>query len=426
MRILCVGLNHKTAPVSLRERLAFDAPAARLAMETLRGRYGDVELAILSTCNRTELYLARPLHGRPREEEVRDFLGRFHGVPRDDYDGSLYVHADAEAVRHLFTVAAGLDSLVPGEDQILAQVKDAYRAARGLDATGAALNELFQLAFAAAKDVRTRTGINVGKVSVASVAVDFARREFDDLAGKCVLSVGAGKMNVVMLRSLAALGAAPLLVANRSGDRAAALANECGGSPVPFAKLADALAGADVVVCSTASADPVIAARQVAAAMARRPERTMLIIDIAVPRDVDPAANDVPGVRLRNIDDLRGVVEKNLRLRSTEIDAGREIVDARVAEYVRRRHVREVAPAIESLYQHMRGVADAELAAVRNKLTGDAGKDEQLMRAAFHRALRRILHVPVSRLRDAAGTEAARRHAAVLRDLFGLGDDPPK
>jgi len=425
MRILCVGLNHKTAPLALRERLAFDDAGARLAIQTHRQSFPDAEIAILSTCNRSELYLARPLHGRPREEEIRGFLAAFHHVARDEFDGCLYVHADAEAARHLFTVAAGLDSLVPGEDQVLAQVKAAYRAAVESDGTGPALNELFQLALAAAKDVRTRTNINVGKVSVASVAVEFARDAFEDLTGKCVLSVGAGKMNAAMLHRLAALGAAPILVTNRSPQRAAELAIACAGEPLAFARLADALARADIVVCSTASSDPIIDAAQAASAMKTRPDRRMLVIDIAVPRDMDPAAAQIDGLDLRNIDDLQRVVEKNISLRSAEMDDCREIIETHVADYLRRRHVREVAPAVEALYHHMRSVADDELAGVRNKLTGDAEKDEHLMRAAFHRALRRILHDPVTRLRHAAGSEAARRHADVLRELFGLDQPRP-
>ncbi len=423
MRILCVGLNHKTAPVALRERLAFDPAQARLALERLRDRHAQAEFAILSTCNRCELYLARALHAHPREEQVRAFFGEFHHLPRHEYDPRLYVHADDQAVRHLFTVAAGLDSLVPGEDQILGQVKEAHRLAASAGSAGAVLGELFQQAFAAAKEVRSRTRIGAGKVSVASVAVDFAREALGDLGGVCVLSVGAGKMNAVMLRSLRELGAGAILVANRSPDRAAELARTCAGQAVPFEDLPAALARADMVVCSTAASDPIITAGQIDRALARRRPRRMLIIDIAVPRDVDARAGDIEGVALYNIDDLRGVVERNLRLRSAEIDRGQEIVEARVSEYFHRRHVREVAPAIESLYQHMRRVADEELAAVRNKLTGDAEADQRLLRAAFHRALRRILHQPVTRLRAAAGTQAARQHAAVLRSLFGLDDE---
>ena len=438
MRILCVGANHKTAPVALRERLAFDAAAARAALETLRDRYAEGQFVIVSTCNRSEIYLARPVHQHPREEEVRAFFGEFHELGRAEYDGALYVHADAEAPRHLFTVAAGLDSLVVGEEQIAAQLKAAYELARSAGATGAALNELFQLAFNVAKHARTQTAVAAGKVSVASVAVDLAGEVLGELAGRCVLSVGAGKMNQLMLSALARAGAGPILVANRSPRRAAELAERCGGQVVPFDDLPRAVARADVAVCSTGSSEPILTVNLVRSALAGRQRREMLIIDIAVPRDVEPRVGSLEGVRLYNIDDLSAVVEKNITLRSAEIDACREIIDRHVDEYLQGLHVREVAPTVESLYLRMRQVADEELAAVKHKLTGSPDADEKVLRGAFHRAIRRILHVPISRLREAAGSEAARQQAAALRKLFDLAieekptppspadDDPPR
>jgi len=423
MRLLCVGLNHKTAPVALRERLAFDAGAARGALEMLRDRYRQAAFVILSTCNRCELYVVRPLHERPREEDIRAFFGAARGVDRADYDGALYVHADTEAVRHLFTVAAGLDSLVPGEDQILAQVKGAYAAAQSARTTGAEINEWFQRAFHVAKEVRTTTAVAAGKVSAASVAADLAGAHLSDAGGKTLLSLGAGKMNALMLRDLRARRVGRILVANRTPARAAEVARDCGGQAVAFDQLVGALADADVVVCSTGAPEPVITACTLAGAMAHRPDRPMLIIDIAVPRDVDPDAGELPGVTLMNIDDLQAVVEKNLSRRRRELDAGRAIIDRRTDEYFRRLHVREVAPTIEALYRRMRTIADEELAAARHKLTGDRQADERVFRRAFHRALQRMLHKPVTALRAAAGAEAAREHAAILRKLFDLAPD---
>ncbi len=422
MRVLCVGANHKTAPIALRERLAFDPLSARMALERLRDAYANSEFAIVSTCNRSEIYLARPLHSHPREEEVRSFFGAFHGLRREEYDSALYVHCDAEAVRHLFEVASGLDSLVPGEDQIRAQLKEAHRLARQLGAAGARLTELFQLSLAVAKEVRTKTRITEGKVSVASVAADFATRAFADFAGRCVLSVGAGKMNELMLRGLAKLGAGRILIANRSPEHAQELAARCGGQVVPFQRLTDGLAEADVALCSTGSSDPIITVARAKAALARRPGRPLLIIDIAVPRDVAAGVGKLPNVALHNIDDLKAVVEENIHHRAAEIDACRKIIDAQVKDYFHRLHVREVVPAVEALYRRMRRIADEELSAVRGKLTG-GNSDDQILRTAFHRALRRILHTPISNLRAAAGSEAAQQQAAALRKLFGLSDE---
>lgn len=420
MRILCIGANHKTAPVALRERLAFDDGDARAALETLRDRYGEGQFVIVSTCNRSEIYLARPVHQHPREAEARALFGEFRRLGRDEYDAALYVHADAEAARHLFTVAAGLDSLVLGEEQIAAQLKAAYALARSAGATGAALNDLFQLAFNVAKHARTQTAIAAGKVSVASVAVELAGEVLGELAGRCVLSVGAGKMNELMLSALARAGAGPILVANRSPRRAAELAEACGGQAVPFEDLPHAVARADVAVCSTGSSHPVLTLEAVRTGLTRRRRRHMLIIDIAVPRDVQGEVGSLEGVSLYNIDDLSAVVERNITLRSAEIDACREIIDRHVDEYLQSLHVREVAPTVEALYLRMRQVGDEELAAIRHKLTGSPDADEKVLRGAFHRALRRILHVPISRLRESAGSEAARQQAAALRKLFNL------
>jgi len=427
MRILCVGANHKTAPLALREKLTFDPAAARSALETLRDRYADGEFAIVSTCNRSEAYVARPIHGHPREEELRAFFGQFHGLSRDEYDDALYVHRDAEAARHLFTVAVGLDSLVPGEEQILAQLKEAHRLAEEASAGGGRLSELFQLAFSVAREARTKTRIASGRVSVASVAVGRVREAFADFSDKCVLSVGAGKMNEGMLQGLRRLGAGRMLVANRSPGRAAEVAGRCGGEVLPLAALAEGLIQADVVVCSTGATEPIVTFSRTQAAMARRPDRPMLIIDIAVPRDVSPEVGELPGVSLYNIDDLKTVVEKNIRLRTADIDACRKIIDAEVDAYLHRLHVREVVPTVESLYRQMRRLADEELSAAAHKLTGRPERDQQIIRRAVHRALRRILHTPIASLRAGAGGEAARQRAAALRKLFNLPEkgEPP-
>jgi glutamyl-tRNA reductase len=389
----------------------------------LQEQYPEGEFIILSTCNRSEIYVARPLHGPPKEEELRSFFGSFHGLPREQYDDSLYLLADSEAVRHLFDVACGLDSLVTGEDQILAQMKEAFRLARELQSCRGRLIELFQSAFTVAKEVRRETQVSTGRSSVASVAVTMAQQKLADLTNCTALSVGAGKMNELMLKGLLRTGIGRIIITNRSPERAAELARDCDGQVVPFAELSSALAQADVVVCSTASPDPVITAAKLGAVMAQRPDRPMLLIDIAVPRDVEPQAAQVPGVTLYNIDDLEAVVEKTVSLRDGQVDACREIIDAHVGKYFERLHIREVVPALESLYFIMRNIADEELSRVANKLTGDAHQDQEIFRRALHRTLRRILHRPIINLRSAAGTQIAREHAIMLRKLFNLQAD---
>ena len=425
MRILCVGINHKTAAVGLREKLAFDTETARRAMATLAEQWDHAEFVILSTCNRTELYTARPVHGHPRDHELRDWLARFGGVAVEDLAESLYTLSDAEAVGHLFTVAAGLDSLVPGEDQIVTQIKDAYAAAAEIDAVGAVLNEIVQTALHVAKHVRTETGLAAGKVSVASVAVEFVGHVFETLRDKRVLTVGAGKMNVLMLRHLAELGAGDILVSNRSFDRAERLAAQCGGRPVPFEDLGKHLAASDVVLTGTASEHAIIGREMVTRAQEARNWRPLLIVDIAVPRDVAPECGEIENVFLYNIDDLEGIVRGTIEMRHAERDAAETIIAEHVTEVTARLSVRDVAPTIDALYRAMEAVAAEELKAAQNKLSGhaDADADTEILRRALHRTIRRILHPCATQLRESAGTDAARAHIAALRELFRLDED---
>ncbi len=423
MRILCVGASHKTAPVAVREKLVFDSSAARDALLVLQEQYPQGEFIILSTCNRSEIFVARPLHGEPKEESLRAFFGSFHGLSPDQYEDSLYLLSDSEAVRHLFNVACGLDSMVTGDDQILAQMKDAFRLAQENQTCRSRLVELFQSAFTVAKEVRRETQVSAGRSSAASVAVSMAQEALTDLSNCTALSVGAGKMNELMLKGLVRAGVGRIIITNRSPEHARELAESCSGQVMPFGELVGALAQADVVVCSTASPDPVITQAKLRAAMAQRPDRPMLLIDIAVPRDVEPQANEIPGVTLYNIDDLKAVVEKTVSLRDGQVEACREIIDAHVGRYFHKLHIREVVPALESLYYIMRNIADEELSRVANKLTGESEQDQAVFRRALHRTLRRILHRPIINLRSAAGTQIAREHAVMLRRLFNLQAD---
>lgn len=422
MRVLCLGINHKTADVAVREKLVFDAGAGRAALRQLAGTWLGAEFLILSTCNRTEVYTARPLHGHPRDHELRAWLAQFRGVSEAEFGRSLYTLEDAEAMRHLFAVAAGMDSLVPGEDQIVAQLKQAYALAVEAGAAGAVLNEVVQTAFHAAKHVRTETGIASGKVSVASVAIEFVSRIFETLAGKCVLNVGAGKMNELMLRQLVRRGCTDVLVTNRSFDRARRLAEACGAQAVPFNDLADHVARADVVLTSTASEAAILSRRMIERAQARRRWRPLLIVDIAVPRDVEPQAGELDNVFLYNIDDLDRVVRTTIERRHGEREAAEAILAEHLGELTDRLSVRDVAPTIEALYRTMQRIADEELRSARNKLAqhDDTEADMEILRRTLHRTIRRILHPCTARLRESAATGAAANRIAALRELFDL------
>jgi glutamyl-tRNA reductase len=425
MRILCIGASHRSAGVAVREKLALGASRRQEALRDLHRRWADGQFAIVSTCNRTEVYTARPVHGHPRAEELRDWLCEFQSLAPGELDEAFYTMADGDAVGHLFAVAAGLDSLVPGEAQIVSQVKGAYAEAVEAGCARAVMNELFQAALHVAKHIRTETDIAAGKVSVASVAIEFVCQLFETLEGKCVVNVGAGKMNELMLRQLRRLGAGRVLVVNRSRGRAEELADACGGSAGHFERLGDHLAEADIVLTSTGAAEPVIPAEMVRSAQGRRGYRPLLIVDIAVPRDVEPEAGQVENVFLYNLDDLDRVVRSNLKLRHSQRGAADGIISEHVEEFLSALNVRDVTPTIEAMYRSMEGIAAEELADARNKFSGhdDADEDMEILRRALHRTIRRMLHTCTQRLRRAAGSNAARAHVASLRELFQLDEE---
>lgn len=428
MRILCVGTNHKKAELAVREKLAMDAEQRLRALTELRTAWPDSEFAIISTCNRMEVYLARPVHGHPRAEELRDWILNFQGASGPACADALYMLDDAEATSHLFAVTSGLDSLVPGEPQIVSQVKEAYTQAVEAGSAHAVLNELFQAALHVAKHVRTETEIAMGNVSVASLAVDFVRQLFETLKGKCVLNVGAGKMNSLMLARLQGMQADKLVIVNRSLPAAQRLTEEFGGTCGDFANLENHLVEADVVVTSTASAEPIITLTMVQAAQKRRNWRPLLIIDIAVPRDVEPTAGELDNVFLYNIDDLDRIVQANIESRTGQNCPAHTIITEHVDELMSVLHVRKVAPTIESLYKRMNRIAEQELADAQNKFSthDDAEEDIEILRRTLHRTIRRILHPFAQRLRQAAGTDVAGTHVSSVRELFELdkADEP--
>jgi len=404
------------AELAVREKLAMDAEQRLRALTELRAAWRDSEFAILSTCNRMEVYLARPVHGHPRTEELRDWILNFQGAADPHCADALYMLADAEATSHLFAVTSGLDSLVPGEPQIVSQVKEAYTQAVEAGAAHAVLNELFRSALHVAKHIRTETEIAMGNVSVASLAVDFVRQLFETLKGKCVLNVGAGKMNSLMLARLREMQSDKLVIVNRSLPAAQRLTKQFGGTCGDFANLEDHLAEADVVVTSPASAEPIITLPMVRAAQKRRNWRPLLIIDIAVPRDVEPAAGELDNVFLYNIDDLDRIVQANIESRTGQNDPARTIITEHVDELMSALHVRKVAPTIESLYKRMTRIAEQELADAQNKFSTHDDAEEDIA------ILRRTLHPVAQRLRQAAGTDVAGTHVSSVRELFELDD----
>mgnify|MGYP005844218539 FL=1 len=424
MNIRVVGLNHQTAPVQVREALSFARPRLPEALAALRSQEGVEEAAILSTCNRVELYAASS--GALEGAALRGFLAKFHGVWPETFEPLLYERAGAEGARHLFRVASGLDSLVVGEAQVTAQVKDAYEAAAQAGAAGPVLHRLFQQALTVAKRVRTLTDIGAGRASVGSVAVELAQRIFESLAGRTVLVVGAGEMGEAVAASLAAAGARATLVANRSLARAEALAARWGGQAVAFENLPDCLARADIVISSTDAPHHVIRQAEVAAALRARRGRPLFIIDIAVPRDVEPAVAAVEGCYLYNVDDLDAVVAETRARRAAELSRCEAIVDAEVAAFERWLRGLAVAPMISELSERLHALKRAELEALRRRLPGLPEADLAEIERMADRLVKKILHQPIRTLRELSPGEPSGGILRAALRLFGLGRNPPE
>src|SRR5579871_1216297 len=344
MPISILGINHKTAPVALREKVAFGEERLRAALRTLRQERGVGEVVILSTCNRTELYWS----GAATGAELTVWLEQHHGHNLD-LASSLYVHEEQRAVEHAFSVASGLDSMVLGEPQILGQLKDAYRFAQEAGATGPALNKLFQAAFSAAKRVRSQTGIGANAVSVASATLSLARRVYSDLRQHTALMVGAGEMNALVARHLVSAGVNRMVIANRTLSRAQALAAELEAHAVGLDGLDEELARADIVVTCTASPHPLVTKLAVEDAIRAQRRHPIFMVDLGVPRNIEAAVAELEDVYLFSIDDLSQLVDENRQQRVMAAGEARLLIDEEVARYVSEVRANDAGPAIRAL-----------------------------------------------------------------------------
>lgn len=341
MHIAVLGVNHRTAPVEVRERVAFPPERVPEALARLKAELEIPECVVLSTCNRVELYCAVPeINGH--RAALTQFVNRFHAASPGIGDTALYWHLQPDSVTHLFRVAAGLDSMVLGESEILGQVKEAYQRAAAAQTVGRVFRGLFQQTFTVAKEIRTKTQIGRGAVSVSSVAVDLARKIFDDLSHKTILIFGAGEMGEATLRCLIVRGARHVLVANRSYAQAESLAAQIGGQAVPADDLGEALRAADILIGSTAADHYLLTRAQVQQLMRRRRQRPFFLIDISVPRNLDPGIGTLDNVYLYNIDDLEGMAAANLQRRAGELGLCLELIEARAQRFLERLAVERV------------------------------------------------------------------------------------
>jgi glutamyl-tRNA reductase len=425
MRLVLVGTSHRRAPVELRELLAYDSEGRRRSLERLSARGG--EAAVLATCNRTEAYVVAQDVGEA-EADVHDELAALSGLSGSELASALYTLTDEAAAMHLFRVAAGLDSLVPGEAQILGQVRDAYDAARESGAAGTVLHRVFRQALAVGKRVRTETAIGENPASVSSAAAELAERVFESLADRRVLVLGAGKTSDLTAASLAARGAREIVVANRSAERADAVARRFGGRAVGLDAVEEELGRADVVVASTSSQGYLVSAEQARRAMRRRRGRPVFFVDIAVPRDLDPAINDIDGCYLYDIDDLERVVAESVAGRREEAVRAEAIV-AEAAEAFRAWHLSlDVVPAIASLRELAETIRRSELERAEGRLGSLSPSQRRAVESLTTQIVNKLLHQPTVRLKEAAAAADGVLYADAVRHLFGLGDDadPPR
>jgi len=420
MELFVLGLSHKTAPIDVRERLAVPERELPKVLEALADVSELAEHMFFTTCNRAEVYGVAEGSLTNAVEATRASLERYRNLDSSALAGALYAYDGAEAVRHVFRVASSLDSMVIGEPQILGQVKTAYTVARSQQATGIILNNLLEQAFHVAKRVRTETGIATAAVSISSVAVELARKIFGDLEGRTVLILGAGEMAELALRHLVDDGVRSILVANRSHDRAVALAEQFHGRAVTFDTFHQEMREADIVISSTSAPHLILKKEDVQAIILERRHRPIFLIDIANPRDIDPGCNEVDNVYLYNIDDLQSVVSANLKERQREAERAEVIIEREVGVFQAWLRGLDVVPTIVSLRDRVEEIRAAELQKAMSRM-GDLTPEQRETIASMTTAMiNKILHQPMSELRRRAIHQDGHVYSAVLRRLFGL------
>ena len=420
-RLVLVGLNHTTAPLAVREKLVFPGEQRVAALREFRALYPEAEAVLVSTCNRVELYVGRSIHGHPRAEQMIEFLAGQRGLPGADVEQHFYRKADREGVMHLFSVASSLNSMVLGETQILGQVREAYDAGCATGTVGALLNPLFQRAIAVGKQVMSQTALSEGRLSIASVAVDYARRIFDRFGDKTVLSIGAGKMAQLVLQSFHALKPGKLLVCNRSADKAQALAEKFGGQLAAFDKLAEHLVAADIVISSTGATQPIITQSLFSPLLRQRRYRPVFLIDIALPRDIEAGVGDLDNVYLYNIDDLQEVVANTQTQRQAAVDAARLIVGQQVDEFASWNRARQIGPLIDALYKRYHEIAHQEVGRMMHKLPNLTEAERAHLEDLGRRIVNKLLHDPVQQLRGGDSLHAPTgQYLNALERLFRL------
>jgi glutamyl-tRNA reductase len=420
MHLFLLGVSHRTAPVDLRERLDFSSGDLGAAVEALAARPAAAESVLLSTCNRSEMYVASEDPSRARQDVI-DFLTDFHRLPTDVFLPHIFTFDDTAAAKHLFRVAAGLDSLVVGEPQILGQVKDAFQTASQRRCTGPVLTKLFHWSFGVGKRVRSETALGEGAVSVSFAAVALARKIFGHLQGRRVVVIGAGEISTLTAQHLRAHGVGEMVITSRTAAHAQTLADAVGGRAVAWSELMTALASADIVITATGSQRPILTRAQVESV--RKRGNPLFIIDVAVPRDVEPSVGDIEQVFLYNVDDLQTIVQENISKRAAEIERAEAIVTEEVQRFTIWQRSRAAIPTVVALRQRFDAIRRSELQRLESKLSGLPPDARARVDEVTRLIVEKLLLEPTEQLKGLPDEETQVAYTEAINRLFRLRDD---
>jgi len=420
MNALVIGLNHNTADIEVREKFAFNGSKLDEGLKAFKELSVVEEGIILSTCNRVELY-ANVSDVDKAILDIKGFLSSFHNIPLESLNRALYIYTDKEAVRHIFRVASSLDSMIVGEPQILGQVKDAFELALQKKTTGVLLNKLMKKAISVAKRVRTETKIAENAVSISFAAVELAKKIFTDLSKKVFMLLGAGEMAELAAKHLITSGVKEVLVSNRTYERACELAKELKGKAVRFDDFINEMVRTDIVICSTGAPTYILTKSQMHKVMRERRQRQVFIIDISVPRNIDPEINDLENVYLYNIDDLQGVVDANIFERKKEAEKAEKIVDEEVEKFIKWQESLDSVPTIVALREKAEEIKKKELERLLNKLNNLSNEEKEAIECMASAIINKLIHPPTAALKNSS--EDKEVLVAVIRRLYGLEDE---
>ena len=419
MLVAVVGVNHRTAPVEVREKLSFPPRSLLKHLERLHSTKEVNACVIVSTCNRTEIYIS-PNELNDGLRAVWDFLSEYSGLDIAEIKNYTFTHTIYDAARHLFRVAAGLDSMILGETQILGQVKNAYNTALKAKTTNSVLNTMFKQAIEVGKKVRSRTGIDKNAISISYAAVKLAVEKFGNLNGRSVLIIGAGKMSELAAKHLMSNGVCGVIVSNRSYDRAKLLADKFNGRAVKFDDMLKYIKDTDIVISSTAASHYVIRCKDIREVMKTIPDKKLMFIDIAVPRDVEPEIAEIPGVTLYDIDDLQQVIDNNLEERRKAAILAEEIIEEQLNDFINWLAFRYVAPTITALKAMSEQIKEKELERAFNRLGDISEREREIITALANSIVKKLLHSPIMCLKEYALTAEGYIYTEALQNLFNL------